>query len=196
MNITEYENIKHLKYREYCEYLKKKYGSAKHDYFTENYMKIQKVTRTSEGLICHHICEDKAIMLCNPEYARNNPFEYQRAENLVYCDYLEHLLLHILICETPAADHNPRENVGVGGVVNFLVPELNDLYSGWKTTQKWREKCHAKVINDQNAYLEIIKRFKTNFPEREPAIYCSFNATFGTWDETKNETIYQKIMSL
>lgn len=196
MKITEYEKIKHLKYREYCEYLKKKYGPAKYDYFTEDYVKIQKVTRTSEGLICHHICEDKAIMLCNPEYARNNPFEYQRSQNLVYCDYLEHLLLHILICENPAEDHNPYESVGVGGVVNFLVPELNDVYSGWKTNQKWREKCHSKIIDDQNAYFELIKRFKTNFPEFQHRLYASFNDKFGGWSEQNNENIYKQIKGL
>jgi hypothetical protein len=38
--------------------------------------------------------------------------------------------------------------VGIGGVVNFIVPELNDLYSGWMTKQQWRINCHKHVEDD------------------------------------------------
>lgn len=196
MNTTEYKKIMNLNYRDYCEYLKKKYGPATCDYFTKSFNKNPKVTRTSEGLVCHHICEDKAIMLSTPEHARNNPFEYQKAHNLVYCDYLEHLLLHILICEEPAEDHNPLEAVGVGGVVNFIVPELNDLYAGWETNQKWRAVCHSKIINDKSVYFELLKRFKTEFPELEPLLYKSFNEVFGLWNSRNNKKIYEQIKSL
>lgn len=42
MNIKEYNKIKDLEYREYCEYLKSKYGESKYNYFTDNYIKTQK----------------------------------------------------------------------------------------------------------------------------------------------------------
>ena len=38
MNIQEYENVKNYNYREYCDYLKKKYGEAKYDYFTKSFV--------------------------------------------------------------------------------------------------------------------------------------------------------------
>ena len=47
------------------------YGKAKGDYFlTETCAsKNKKITRTSEGLYCHHIDEDKAIMLSTDKFA-------------------------------------------------------------------------------------------------------------------------------
>ena len=50
-------------------------------------------------------------------------------------------------------------NVGIGGVVNFLVPQLNDIYSGWEAKQAWRQNCHNKIINDKAVYIEILKQF-------------------------------------
>ena len=97
------------------------------------------------------------------ECAKRNPYEWQLPENIVYCDYLEHLLLHILICEGPSKNKNDFEVVGIGGVINFLVPELNDLYSGWITKQEWRANCHSRVVNDKEVYLILLKRFKSNF---------------------------------
>lgn len=54
-------------------------------------------SRTPEGLLCHHVDEDKASVLSNPYFAKDYPFSYQRRERLVYCDYVEHLLLHYKI---------------------------------------------------------------------------------------------------
>ena len=48
-------------------------------------------------------------MLFEKEHAMKNPYEWQLAKNIVYCDYLEHLFLHILICEYPAKDRNKNE---------------------------------------------------------------------------------------
>lgn len=169
MNINEYELVKSMSYREYCEYLKKKYGTAPCDYMTPNWSKNRKVTRTQEGLFCHHIYEDTAIMLCNPEYAKWNPFEYQKAENLVYCDWLEHLLLHVLIVEYPSDDQNYFEAVGVGGAVNYMIPELSDYYSGAVTpTMKWRVSCWTKVMNDFECFRTICKRLENLLASKLP----------------------------
>ena len=152
---VEYEKIKNYTYIEYCNYLQKKYGKPKADYFTPNWSK-RNLSRTNEGLIIHHIKEDRAIMLSNVEFAKKQPYEYQSVDNLTYCDYLEHLFLHILICEYPAKDRNKKEAVGIGGVINFLVPELNDLYSGCETKQQWRKNCHELVVNDKMVYLALL----------------------------------------
>lgn len=197
MNIQEYEIIKNYNYKEYCDYLKKKYGEAKYDYFTRSFVKNNKVTRTKEGLICHHICEDTAIQLSTPEFAKKNPFEYQLAENLCYCDYLEHLFLHILICENPSPNKNMFEVVGIGGIIDFIVPELNDVYSGWITKQNWRLYCHNKIKNDKDVYLILLKRFKDNCNKnvlyKDGCLYTSFNEKFGLRKKENNKGIFEEI---
>ena len=66
---TDFENNSIL-YFNILEHLLKKYGKAKGDYFlTETCAtKNKKVSRTSEGLFCHHIDEDKAINLSQDIY--------------------------------------------------------------------------------------------------------------------------------
>lgn len=41
--------------------------------------------------------------------AVGNPFDYQKANGLVYCNLLEHLLLHVKIAENPNAQANENE---------------------------------------------------------------------------------------
>lgn len=203
MNIEEYIRIKEFNYLEYCDYLQKKYGIGLADYFTKSWNKNQKVTRTNDGLVAHHKFEDHAIMLSNKDYAQKNPFEWQKKENIVYCDYLEHLLLHILICENPSDEKNLLEAVGVGGVINFIVPELNDVYSGFKTKQLWRKNLHDKIIDDKDVYMLLIKRFK-NFCKRYGLeeifagehLLSSFNEKFGLWEREKNTKIFEEIVRI
>ncbi len=51
-------------------------------------------SKTYDGLLCHHIDENKAELLSTPEFASLHPITYQSADRLVYCDYIEHFLLH------------------------------------------------------------------------------------------------------
>lgn len=201
MNLAEYEKVQGLTYLEYCDYLQRKYGVGLCDYFTKSWSKNAKISRTKEGLVAHHKYEDHGIMLSNIEYAKQNPYEWQLAKNIVYCDYLEHLLLHILICEYPSADQNEEEFVGIGGVVNYLVPELNDVYGGWITGQSWRKTCHNAIINDKDVYLELIKRFKkfcnnTFIDFDDKYLFTSFNEQFGLWSKDKNKEIFKEISQL
>ena len=200
MNISEYQKVKGLTYLEYCDYLQLKYGIGLTDYMTRSYKPNPKCKRTKEGLVAHHKKEDTMIMLSTKEVAQMCPIEWQLKENIVYCDYLEHLLLHVLICKYPAKDMEDFICVGIGGVVNFIVPELNDLYSGYIANQAWRQNCHSKVSADEGVYLSILKQFidivKYN-PNFKIDMLCkSFNQTYGLWDNKKNERIYNKIKSL
>ena len=199
MNIQEYEKVKNFTYLEYCDYLQQKYGMGLCNYMSENWKKNSKVTRTKDGLYVHHKHEDHAIMLGNPEYAKKNPYEWQMKENLVYCDLLEHLLLHQLICEYPADNKNKNEQVGIGGVVNFIVPELNDVYSGWVSKQPWQQNCHNAIIKDKDVYLQVLKRYK-DFHDNNPFIVKwllkSYNKQFGLWSDEKNAELYEEIIVL
>ena len=199
MNIQEYEKVKNFTYLEYCDYLQQKYGMGLCNYMSENWKKNSKVSRTKDGLYVHHKYEDHAIMLGKPEYAKKNPYEWQMKENLVYCDLLEHLLLHQLICEYPADNNNKNEQVGIGGVVNFIVPELNDVYSGWVSKQPWQQNCHNAIIKDKDVYLQVLKRYK-DFHDNNPFIVKwllkSYNKQFGLWSDEKNAELYEEIIVL
>ena len=119
MNLQEYELIKDYTYEQYCDYLVNKYGPATGPYFTDTFWtKTQKpkqpvqnknVVRTKEGLFLHHKQENHIASLSSPEIAAKHDYELQSAENLVPCDYLEHLFLHILICENPSENKNKNE---------------------------------------------------------------------------------------
>ncbi len=200
MNMREYKKVKDMAYLEYCNYLQGKYGISQYDYMTKNFNKIDKCTRTKEGLVIHHIDSDKGIMLSTKEYAMKCPFEWQTKERLVYCDLLEHLMLHVLICIYPSPDKLPELDVGFGGAVSFMIPELNDLYSGWKTQQEWRKNIHAKVIKDKDVYLAIIEKFIVEVfkpQKRNPrCLLASRNAQFGLWDEKNNDELYFDIFLL
>jgi hypothetical protein len=151
-----------MTYNELVEYLLKKYGKAQYDYFSTASCKSKnpKVTRTKEGLYCHHIDEDKAIMLSTDKFAINNPFEYQKADRLVYCNVLEHLMLHIKIFEEPKHEKaNAMEIQGLGGVINFICPQMNDFYGGKEPSQDWRVSIVNQIRDNFDDYIIILKYF-------------------------------------
>jgi len=200
MDMFEYETIKYLTYSGYCDYLQRKYGIGLADYMYPSYVPNPKCKRTKEGLYAHHKKEDVMVMLSNKEIAKHCPFEWQQKENIVYCDFLEHLLLHILICKYPAKERVQGVDVGIGGVINFLVPELNDLYSGWKTNEAWRKACHDRVKDNKDVYLCLLKDFiefeKTNKSFRVSLLCSSFNDCFGYWNSEQNSKLYAEIKAL
>lgn len=155
-----YEKMLSMSYDDIVKLLMKKYGTAKHDYFTDREctLKNKLVSRTAEGLFCHHIDEDKAIMLSNDEYAARNPFEYQKKNRLVYCNLLEHLLLHVKIAEEPRnPDANENELPGIGGAINYLCKQLNDIYAGKEPAEEWRKTVASKVQGNFDDYIRILR---------------------------------------
>ena len=155
-----YEKMLSMSYDDIVKLLLKKYGAAKHDYFTDREctLKNKLVSRTAEGLFCHHIDEDKAIMLSNDEYAARNPFEYQKKNRLVYCNLLEHLLLHVKIAEEPRnPDANENELPGIGGAINYLCKQLNDIYAGKEPAEEWRKTVASKVQDHFDDYIRILR---------------------------------------
>lgn len=162
MNYQEYFKCSTMTYREYCKYLQDKYGIPKNSYYNEQYNKNRN-SRTSEGLVIHHICEDIKPNLSNKEVAKSCDFSYQLPENLCYCDYLEHLFLHILITEYP--NEETDDVVGIGGSANYLIPELNNLFSGYipeQPSKKYVIDCFDRVKDDFITYKYLISRFLSN----------------------------------
>ena len=200
MDMNEFKKVKNLTYLEYCNYLQEKYGIGLANYMTKSFNKSKKYSRTSEGLFAHHKAEDKMIMLSTKAFAEMCPYEWQLKENIVYCDYLEHLLLHVLICMYPSPEKVPIADVGIGGVVCFIVPELNDLYSGWVTKQTWRRNCHRLVENDKDVYLAILQMFidhiKRDRKYNESLLHTSFNELYGGWSRKQNMKLFAEIDEL
>jgi hypothetical protein len=167
---------------------------------TKTFNKKKQCTRTKEGLVAHHKMENYASKLAEPIEAVKYPFEWQTAPNIVYCDYLEHFLLHILICESKLDNPLDGELVGIGGIIQYIIPELNDMYSGWKTTQGWRATCHSKVINDKDVYLTLIKRLTVNckdYPHCNPELFLSsYNTQYGNWSKENNKALFNEIIKL
>lgn len=197
--MSEYLLVKDFTYLEYCDYLQKKYGIGLDDYMTKSYNPKPKCKRTKEGLLAHHKKEDTMILLSTRGVAMMCPFEWQSKENIVYCDYLEHLLLHILICKYPS-EKAIDPNVGFGGVVTFIVPELNDFYSGWETSQSWRKICHDKIKDDKAVYMKMLSQFleiEKDDKDFDVSFLCrSYNQQYGLWDGKQNNKLYQEIQAL
>lgn len=200
MTLKEYTKVQDFTYLEYCDYLQDKYGIGRADYMTKEWEKDTNVLRLQEGLIAHHKYEDHAIMLSQKERAMQHPYEWQFAENIVYCDALEHLLLHILICENPSPNCESFETVGIGSIFNYIVPELNDVYSGWVADKEYKKICHTRVINDKDVYLILLKRLKefckNNSFDANSYLYTSFNEPFGKWSSQLNEKLFKAIEML
>lgn len=139
-------------YRCMVNHLRKKYGPVPYDYFVNESCKTvnSKNSRTSEGLVIHHVDEDKAIMLSERSYAVNSPFKYQKANRLVYCNLLEHLILHYLIFE------NTGTSFGLGGAINHMVPAINDYYNGLKPKQEYQKKIYSVLDDNFEGYISVL----------------------------------------
>lgn len=202
MNMQEFEKVKNMTYLGYCDYLQKKYGIGRSDYMTKTFNKNPKVSRTKEGLYAHHKMEDRAPWLSNEEWAKNAPFEWQQKENIVYCDALEHLFLHVLIYKYPSEERISDMPLGVSGIFCFMAPELNDVYSGWVSEQTWRRTCHEKVIDDKDVYLSILKLLfdidcnNDNIKVVANDLLTSYGEDYGVWSKSKNSALFEEILAL
>lgn len=131
-----------MSYTELIAYCNEKYGIVPGNYFSTPECKghNHKIARGKEGLYIHHIKEDTLIMLSASAFAKDAPWEYQLGENLVYCNIFEHLLLHMRITES-------KTNCGIGGVINFILPELIEEYTVKETKDGISKKIFDKVMS-------------------------------------------------
>lgn len=161
------ELLKEIKmpYNELSSYLIKKYGPAKYDYFVtpECKTKSKKVSRSLEGLYCHHIDEDKGINLTNKSHAVRWPFEWQRKERLVYCNAIEHLLLHMKI-DVMRQNREMKRPLDINffftsGGVHMVCRTINGLFMGNKPVNDWRAKCFSEIKENYNDYICVVRAF-------------------------------------
>ena len=169
MESKEIEKELGMSYQELVEYLLEKYGTAPCDYFVNESCrtKSKRISRSEEGLECHHIDEDKAIMLSDQRWALKNPFDYQKADRLVYANVLEHLILHMKIVEGPRnIESNALELPGLGGVINFICPQINDYYNGYEYKRPRDIKKFSLIADNFDDYIKVLNYFLKVVKER------------------------------
>lgn len=150
-----------MSYYELTTYLIGKYGPAQCDYFYNETCRSrhERVSRTAEGLICHHIFEDRGTSLSRPFPAM--PYEWQRRENLVYCNELEHLLLHIKIAVLRQKHRLQR----VWDIRRFFTTygiyqisqAINDMITQNGTSVPYKQRLYAAFKENYTEYVLLLK---------------------------------------
>jgi hypothetical protein len=156
-----------MSYDAQVQVLLKKYGPAEYDYFLDDvsWEKSRFVARTSEGLQCHHIDEDTIPTLSDPSIARLHPFVHQKRERLVYCNFLEHLLLHMKIgydrfFKNHEKISDPSEFVlFLSHGVRMLTREINALYHEDGSVYAWENTCYARIRDHFPDYTDMLGHF-------------------------------------
>ncbi|MDE0583247.1 hypothetical protein ON064_09380 [Planococcus sp. A6] len=167
-NYKEYEHMLLKTYDEAVAFLLQKYGSAQDDYFREKaYQRFMdgeiksirkgEHSRTNEGLFCHHIDENKNLNLSNLSFIKVNkiPFESQKKDKLVYCDLIEHAILHALIA------YETSQKLGFPGYMFYLIPKIEEWYlDSIIPTSTWEKNCYNKSFLTPEETVNIIKKMQ------------------------------------
>lgn len=161
-NIKEYETEWKMNYLTLCKYLQNKYGLAQRAYFCTPTCKLKaKISRTNEGLACHHKGENEYIKLGESSHAALAPFELQQPQNLVYCNYIEHLMLHIkIVQEYFEQGLKTNQFLGAGGVVLILQNIID--WQKYPPTIPWMKNCNDKIKDDYNFVAFMMDEFEKN----------------------------------
>lgn len=161
----EYKNLLSKTYEEAIEYLLQKYGSVTDDFFRErSYERFMdgeikgvnpvKSSKTAEGLYRHHIDEIKELKLSDIHFVKYNnlPFKYQKKERLVYCDLIEHAILHTLIAKETSL------MFGFPGLNTYLLPPILDWYILEEVPEKiWQKHFYNKSYLSPSDAFRILK---------------------------------------
>jgi len=181
-----------MTYEELLSYLLQKYGGAVCDYFAtpECKSKNKKVTRTAEGLYCHHMDEDKGGNLSNSAQAQMQPFEWQKKERLVYCNIIEHLILHMKIAVLRQKDFLRKpfdvNNFFSTGGIFMVCHAINDMFMNNGTSVPWQKRCFKEVENNYEEYIFLVRALlmyidsnyygeKNNIPFLQPGSIVHFS---------------------
>ncbi len=166
MNYENYIEVKDFKYEQYIEYLIKKNGIVPGDYCSTDFTPNENIKRKqSDDLYIHHIREDKIANLSDMKIAENAPFEYQQAKNLVYCNLLEHILLHIMIGEQ-------NQGLGFGGA-QLMIMQANDIYT---EENEVLEELKVRCENSMAAYSTLLEHNMTLFYDLDETLMTSDRA--------------------
>lgn len=164
----EYLNLLSKNYEEAVDFLLQKYGPAQDDYFRESsYQRFMngeiknitkgKGSRTNEGLYCHHIDENKWLKISDQNFAKkyNIPFENQRKDRLVYCDLVEHTILHVLIAKETSYKFG---SAGYEAFLKLLIEEwyLDEIIPN----PEWMKKCYNKSFLEPQKAFNLLREMQ------------------------------------
>lgn len=198
-----HESLLKKNYNDAVVFLLDKYGQVTDDYFRQKSYdrflngEIKTITKgkfskTSEGLYCHHIDEIFDENLSNLTFIKGNniPFSYQKKERLVYCNLVEHAILHAIIAKETS------QKQGINGFMCYLVPLIEDWYiEKIVPSSEWMKNCYeASFLDSKSAikiltlmfdylglnYSERLERFKKNIDwlKRRAKIRLNENITY------------------
>lgn len=178
-----YSKLMDMSYDEAISTLIDKHGTVIDNYYVEkSYNRFLegeiknptkgKFSKTNEGLFCHHILENKFKNISDKNYISKHQYsyEYQTKEYLVYCDLIEHMILHVLITKETDGEN------GVNGLCEYLKPMVIDFYiMDIEPNIKWLKltKERAFLPKDQvyNLLIKVDEMLKDveiyNFIEEE-----------------------------
>lgn len=202
--MEDYIVLLSMNYGDCCMYLLDKYGMATDDYFSKkSYERFKdgeiksptkkKITRTKEGLYIHHIDEDKQILIANPNAILkfDIPFTYQEKERLVYCNLIEHAILHVLIAVKDVEEGTRGDNFqvhGIGGYVNFIRPQLVQwLIRGVEPKLAWQQNCRNATMMPVNDAEKLINYMDEFLVERYPISQKEIEECTADWFENNSK---------
>lgn len=142
-----------LSYQSLVDYLIQKYGKAKGNYYNQDWTRNKKISRTSQGLLIHHIDEDKVAGLSSLKKAKYSSYDFQKADRLVYCNYFEHLLLHIKIAESTTV-----AALGIEGALT-IIKEIESCYINYPK-ETWKRNLFRPIANDSGNFVRICNYYE------------------------------------
>ena len=150
MNIWEYNKVKDFSYEDYCAYLSSKYFN-----------------QSKDGLFKHHTKENLVANLCDPDVQKYVPLEFR--DDITYCSFDEHLLLHILIGEQT----DVRKALGLGGAVNYIIPQLKNYFDFGicDYPEKYYSNLSIEVFNALLVRCEKVLNDRTIIFEHNKCLY-------------------------
>lgn len=150
MTLDEYEYVKYFTYDDYVGYLHKKYGVPK-----GRYKRTKSLTK--DGLYIHHVKENEIAGLSDIKIMKQYPNTYQRDNNLVYCDLVEHTLLHLMIKEQVSLLTPEQVKKGYG--FDWNIGKLTGIFRNKKADAV--DKINQIKDNDNYIiYNKLLRRSK------------------------------------
>lgn len=172
--LAKYKKLLSMNYDGAVETLLQKYGPVLDNYFKEkSYAKfldginksigIGDHTRTTDGLYVHHIDEINHLNLSQFSYIREYryPFELHKKERLVYCDLIEHAILHVLIAIESSFEY------GFPGYADHIRPDIKEWYLDKKIPSlNWQKNCYNKAYLEPEEAFEILGKMNNILKEK------------------------------
>ncbi|CAM5208933.1 hypothetical protein OURE66S_01861 [Oligella ureolytica] len=148
---VEFQRMEQMDYFSLVDYLREKYGAVTGAYFVNENCATpnRKITRTNEALQVHHVGEYTIPELSNKNIAKRNSWDEQQPDRLVYCNLLEHTLLHVLIVE---------KQQNLGGYFMMVAPLVKDIINDYEFKREYQQKMSLQLREHKDLLLKLFNR--------------------------------------